>query len=184
MSDKPLPGSATSNVTPARKTNFWSALIVGLVCATVAYIAHQLIHRTSAHPQGRLWTPIVVNPNGAETTLAAATRRLEFWTPSSRTKEHLARESGAIRERDKWEVLANEDPVQQFGILLRTNSNVLGYRRAEVWGHGSTVLKPGWWWTMTVTPNYTVQNLMSAYRGFWKSTNTVFVERIENPGEE
>jgi hypothetical protein len=184
MSDQSLLGSATSEPAPARKANLWSALIVALVCATVAYITHQIIHRAPAHPPRRLWTPIVVTAAGAETTLAAATRRLEFWTPSSRTKDHLAREGAAIRERDKWEAITSDEPVHQFGALLRTNANVLGYRRAEVWGHGSTVLKPGWWWTMTVTTNYSVQNLLSTYRGFWKSTNAVFVERIENPGEE
>src|SRR5258705_5089009 len=116
MSDQSLPGSATSNVTPVHKANFWSALIIGLLCATVAYIAHQLIQRTSGHALRRLWTPIVVLPNGAETALAGATRRLEFWTPSSRTKDHLTRESGGVRERDNWEILANEEPVQQFGL--------------------------------------------------------------------
>jgi len=184
MSDKSQPTTQSPGPAPVRKANIWSVLIMALVCATVAYIAHQVIHRAPAHPARRLWTPIVVTANGAETTVAAATRRLEFWTPSSRTKDHLAREGGSIRDRDKWEVLASEEPVQQFGMLLRTNDNVRGYRRTEVWGHGSTVLKPGWWWAMTVTTNYTVQNLISTYRGFWKSTNAVFVEMIENPGEE
>lgn len=157
---------------------------MALVCATVAYIAHQLILRGPVHPPRRLWTPIVVRPDGAETTVAAATRRLEFWTPSSRTKDHLAREGGSIRERDKWEVLASDEPVLQFGMLLRTNSDVLGYRRAEVWGHGSTILKPGWWWTMTVKTNYSAQTLLQTYRDFWKTSNAVYLERIENPGEE
>ncbi len=184
MSDKPLPAPESSSPAPVGPTKLWSTLIVALVCATVAYVAHQIIHRVPSHPPRRLWTPIVVTAAGAETTLAAATRRLEFWTPSSRTKDHLAREGGGIRERDKWEAIASDEPVQQFGALLRTNANVLGYHRAEVWGHGSTVLKPGWWWTMTVTTNYSVQTLLGTYRGFWKSSNAVFVERIENPGEE
>jgi hypothetical protein len=184
MSDPTLPASVTHKPTVSRRANLWSALIVALVCATAAYIANQVIHGTPAHPPRRFWTPIVVRPDGAETTLAGASRRLEFWTPSSRTKDHLGRESGGIRERDKWEVLASDEPVQQFGMLLRTNSNVLGYRRAEVWGHGSTVLKPGWWWTMTVTTNYSVQTLLQTYRDFWKSSNAVYLERIENPGEE
>ena len=186
MSDQSLPSSATLTHKPvaARKANLWSALSIALVCATVAYIAHQFLQRKPGHASQRLWTPIVVTPNGAETALPAATRRLEFWTPSARTKDHLGRESGGIRERDKWEALASDEPVQQFGMLLRTNSNVLGYRRAEVWGHGSTVLKPGWWWTMTVTTNYSVQTLLQTYRDFWKSSNAVYVERIENPAEE
>src|SRR5689334_2569051 len=126
MSD-PLPsGSATTQPAAARKSNFWSALSIALVCATAAYIAHQILHRKPTHAARRMWTPTVVRPDGAETELPAATRRLEFWTPSARTKDHVAREGSGIRERDKWEVLPNDEPVQQFGILLRTNSNVLG----------------------------------------------------------
>jgi len=37
---------------------------------------------------------------------------------------------------------------------------------------------------MTVTTNYSVQNLLGTYRDFWKSSKAVFVERIENPSEE
>ncbi len=164
MSDQSLPASTNPKPAPARKANLWSTLIAALICATVAFIAHQIIHRVPAHPPRRLWTQIVVTAAGAETTLAAATRRLEFWTPSSRTKDHLAREGGGIRERDKWESIPSEETVRQFGALLRTNSKVLGYRRAEVWGHGSTILKPGWWWTMTVTTNYSVQTLLVQLR--------------------
>lgn len=74
--------------------------------------------------------------------------------------------------------------MTQFGILLRANSNGLGYRRTAVWGHGRTTLKPGWWWTMPVVTNYSVQNFIHACRGFWKSSYAVFVEAIENPGPE
>src|SRR5262245_35658284 len=126
MSDQA--SAASPKPAPGRKANFWSALSVALVCATAAYIAHQFLRHSPAHPPRRLWTPIVVRPDGAETTLAGAVRRLEFWTPSSRTKDHLTREGGGIRERDKWEILASEEPVQQFGEVLRKNANVTGYR--------------------------------------------------------
>jgi hypothetical protein len=178
-----MPDSATPPASP-RRANFWSTLSLALICATIAFIAWQFMHHTQTHPSRRLWTPVVVGPDGSETALQAGTRRLEFWTPSAKTKDYLAGDGGAIRDRDKWEATASDERVQQFGSLLRTNSNVLGYRRTEVWGHGRTGLKPGWWWTTTVTTNYTVLNLMQAYRGFWKSTNAVFVEKIENPGEE
>jgi hypothetical protein len=184
MSDTPQATPDTPRQSTPRRANFWSALSVAFVCATFAFITYQLLRPAQTHPARRLWTPIVVTGEGQETILQAGTRRLEFWTPSGKTKDHLAREGGGIRERDKWEAIPNDEPVQQFGNLLRTDSNVLGYRRAEVWGHGRTTLKPGWWWTMTVTTNYSVQNLLHAYRGFWKSTNAMFVERIENPGEE
>ena len=168
---------------PAR-TSIWSVLVVVLICAAVAFIAYELGRQAHGGKARRLWTPIVVTPTGAETALEAGTRRLEFWTPSGKTKDYLARDRGTIPDRDQWEIISSDEPVQQFGALLRTNSSVLGYRRAEVWGHGRTTLKPGWWWTMTVMTNYSVQTFIHAYRNFWKSSNAVFVEVIENTGEE
>jgi hypothetical protein len=126
---------------------------------------------------------MAVTTNGTQ-MIRRDTLRMEFWTPSSKTKDHLARESGAISYRDKWEAIENEEPVLAFGRLLRSDSDVSGYRRAEVWGHGRTVLKPGWWWTMTVTTNYSVEKLVRAYRQFWKTPNTVFVEVIDNRGHD
>ena len=170
---------------PQRRINFWATVCVIVVCATIAYLVPQFLHQdapTAAH--SRLWHPVVVTPDGRDTVLSASTRRLEFWTPSVRTKDYVAQENGVVRDRDKWEIIATDEPVRQFGVLLRTNANVLGYRRAEVWGHGRTSLKPGWWWTLTVTPAYSVQSLHQAYRGFWKSTNAVYVEITENPSEE
>jgi hypothetical protein len=157
---------------------------VVLLCAVVGFVAYELGRQSHGAKPRRLWTPIVVTPTGAETALEAGTRRMEFWTPSGRTKDHLARERGVIPERDQWEIISSDEPVQQFGALLRTNVSVLGYRRAEVWGHGRTTLKPGWWWTMTVMTNYSVQTFIQAYRNFWKSSNAVFVEVIENPAGE
>ena len=161
---------------------FWATLRVAIVCATIAFIAWQFTRRSAAPPPPRLWTPVVVSGKGHELVKQPATRRMEFWTPSARTKDLLARNGGTVRPQDKWEVLASDEPVDQFGSLLRTNANVKGYRRTEVWGHGSTQLKPGWWWTMTVATNYTVQHLITAYRDFWKSSNSLFVEVVENPG--
>lgn len=170
---------------PPRRINFWATVCVALVCATIAYLVPQFLQREAAPiARPRLWHPVVVTPDGRDTILSASTRRLEFWTPSVRTKDFVAQENGTVRDRDKWEIIPSDAPVQQFGVLLRTNANVLGYRRAEVWGHGRTSLKPGWWWTLTVTPAYNVQSLHHAYRGFWKSTNAVYVEITENPSEE
>lgn len=112
------------------------------------------------------------------------TRRMEFWTPSVRTKDFLARDDGNIRDRDKWKAIQGDERVIEFGKLLRSDSGVLGYRRYEVWGHGRTVPKPGWWWTMTVSTNYSVEKLVRAYRDFWKSPNAVFVEVIDNRAHE
>ena len=172
-------------VTCAYPKTFWATLPFALVCATVAFIAY-LVWNVAAKPSEaprRLWTPIVVLTNGIQ-TIQLDTRRMEFWTPSAKTKDYLAKEGGAIRERDRWEVIPSDDAVVQFGMLLHSDPNVSGYRRTEVWGHGRTIMKPGWWWTMTVATNYTVDKLVGAYRGFWKSPNTVFVEVIDNRGRE
>src|SRR5882762_9132743 len=110
MSDTP---HSTPNV--PRRANLWSTLSVALLCATVAFITYQFTRPGQSRPARRLWTPIVVTGEGRETILQAGTRRLEFWTPSGRTKDYLAREGGGIRERDKWEAIPSDEPVQQFG---------------------------------------------------------------------
>jgi len=83
-----------------------------------------------------------------------------------------------------WEVLSNDMPDVQFGAMLKTNQNVLGYRRVHVWGQGQTVYKPGWWWTVNVFTNYTASDLARTYEDFWKSHQILFVESIDNRGRD
>ncbi len=100
------------------------------VCATIAFIA-ELIASQHSEPPRRLWVPVVVETNGNQTALGE-TRQLEFWTPSSKTKDYLRKEGGEIGDRQKWEVISNDDAVLQFSTMLRSNRDVLGYRRVEV----------------------------------------------------
>ncbi len=178
-------GVTLLGVTFAYPRTLWGALPFAFVCAAIAFIVFLVLPSSLKHAEKprRLWTPIVVLTNGIQTILGD-TRRMEFWTPSAKTKDCLAKDGGAIPDRERWEVIPSDEPVLQFGALLRSDPNVAGYRRTEVWGHGRTVPKPGWWWTMTVTTNYSVEMLMRAYRDFWKSPNTVFVEVIDNRGRE
>jgi hypothetical protein len=74
--------------------------------------------------------------------------------------------------------------VLKFGNLLHSNLNILGYRRVEVWGHGRTSYKPGWWWSVNVTTNCPVSQLAQMYRQFWKPPSAVFIEVIDNRGSE
>src|SRR5882724_367153 len=152
------------------------------VCATIAFIAWLVISPKPAQSR-RLWMPVVVETNGAETVLGE-TRQMEFWTPSAKTKDYVAKEGGQVVTKEKWEVIPGDDAVSQFGMMLHTNANVLGYRRVEVWGQGRTNFKPGWWWTMNVSTNYSVGDLAHAYQTFWKSPQTVFVEVIDNRGSD
>ena len=119
------------------------------VCATIAFIAY-LVLSPKHTPPPRLWLPVVVATNGNGATLTSETRQMEFWTPSAKTGEYLAKEGGEVVPGEKWQIISNDDSVIQFGMMLHTNQNVLGYRRVEVWGQGRTGFKPGWWWTMNV----------------------------------
>ena len=127
---------------------------------------------------------MVVETNGNQTTILGETRQLEFWTPSARTKDYLHQEGGEVSTSEQWQVIPNDDAVLQFGTLLRSNVNVLGYRRVEVWGQGRTAFKTGWWWTMNVFTNYSGVDLAHDYQSFWKASQPLFVEVIDNRGSE
>jgi len=129
----------------------------------------------------RLWLPVVVETNGNQTILGE-TRQMEFWTPSVRTKDYLHKAGDQIDHNEKWQVLSSDDAVTQFGMVLHSNQNVLGYRRVEVWGQGRTSFKPGWWWTMNVLTNYSVVDLAHVYREYWKSPQPMLVEVVDNRG--
>src|ERR1051326_3431167 len=163
---------------------FWGVLPFALVCATIAFALYLIVPAAPMETPSarRLWTPLVVTPEG-NPMVVPDSLRLEFWRPSSKTKDYLAKDGGTACEAGTWEAIENEEPVMQFGRLLRTDSDVLGYRRAEVWGHGRTTLKPGWWWSMTVKTNYSVAKLVRTYRDFWKSPSGIFVEVIDNRGQ-
>jgi hypothetical protein len=126
---------------------------------------------------------VVVDVTGKETILGE-TRQMEFWTPSARTKDFLRQENGGVTSNETWQVLSSDDAAIQFGALLHSNVNVLGYRRVEVWGQGRSSYKPGWWWTVNAFTNYTVGDLAQTYQGYWKSAQPVFIEVIDNRGSD
>jgi hypothetical protein len=181
----PVMSESSSQPNPPRTgSNSLSAVLCGIIiCATVALVARLVISPKST-PARRLWVPAVVAANGNQATLMNDTRQMEFWTPSAKTGSYLIKMGRLIPNNDQWEVISNEDPVIEFGQLLKTNSNVLGYRRTEVWGQGRTGFKPGWWWTMSVLTNYTVEDLAGVYQKYWKSPQPVYVEVIDNRGSD
>ena len=165
----------------AYSNTFFGTVCCLCICATIAFVAYRLTPHVN--PARRLWTPDLIDTNGAETVLGES-RQLEFWTPSAKTKDYLHKENGDVVPTEKWEVISNDDTVLQFGALLHSNTSVLGYRRVEVWGQGQTVYKPGWWWTVNVQTNYTAGDLSASYEQFWKSHHILFVEVIDNRGSE
>jgi hypothetical protein len=150
-----------------------------IICATAGFVASRM--GASPQPPRRLWSPVVIETNGSQTALGDS-RQLEFWTPSAETKDYLRKDGDTITETERWQIISNDDPVVQFGNLLRTNNSVLGYRRIPEWGQGRTEFKPGWWWTVNVLTNYTAAELGRAYQDFWKSGQSVFIEVVDNRG--
>jgi hypothetical protein len=161
---------------------FFGTVCCLFVCATVAFIAYLSVVPRPQPPR-RLWVPFIVETNGAATIMGVS-RQLEFWTPSAKTKDYLHMENGQVAPTETWEVISNDDAVEQFGNMLHSNPSVLGYRRIEVWGQGRTTFKPGWWWTLNVFTNYSAQDLAHSYEQFWKSHQTLFVEVIDNRSDE
>jgi len=149
------------------------------ICATIIILAYLFV----PHPRQarRLWTPVVIATNG-DSTILGESRQLEFWTPSIKTQNYLHTENGKVVPTEAWEVISNDDAILQFGTMLHSNVDVLGYRRVEVWGQGRTNFKPGWWWTLNVLTNYTAGDLAQTYEEFWKSHQILFVEVIDNRG--
>jgi len=174
-------GSRRAAATP--KT-LWGFLSVLVICATVGFAAYKFVPGKKTAPTRRLWTPLVINNLDTE-MVVPDTLRLEFWTPSSKTRDYLTREPNNAGDTNRnWEVIESEDRVVQFGHHLRKDVDVIGYRRTEIWGHGRTALKPGWWWSITVRTNYPVTRLAKTYREFWKTQSSVFVEVIDNRGHD
>ncbi len=164
--------------------SFWSFLSIVVICATLGFIALLLVPAKKTAPPRRLWTPLVINNLNTE-MIVPDTLRLEFWTPSSKTKDYLAKETKDAGDTNRhWEIIESEELVTQFGQALRKDADLVGYRRTEVWGHGRTALKPGWWWSITVRTNYPVAKLAKTYRDFWKTPSSVFVEVIDNRGHD
>jgi hypothetical protein len=154
-------------------------LCCAFVCATIAFSAFHF----GSEPPRRLWSPIVIETNGNETVLGDS-RQLEFWTPSIRTQDYLHKAGGEVVSREKWQVVTNDDVFVQFGAMLHSKHGVLGYRRVEVWGQGRTDFKPGWWWTVNVSTDFSPADLRRAYEQFWKSGQIVFVEVMDSRGRK
>jgi hypothetical protein len=183
MSEPPqkIEGVSFLGITVAYPRTFWGTLPYAFVCATIVLVTYFLAPH--AAPARRLWLPIVVETNGSQMILGD-TRQMNFWTPSARTGDFITKSGGPVSAPDKWQVIASDEPVMQFGLLLHSNANVFGYRRTEVWGRGRTIFKPGWWWTVNVTTNYSVAELGNAYQAFWKCSSPVFIEAVDNRGSE
>jgi hypothetical protein len=88
--------------------------------------------------------------------------RIQFWTPSARTKE-----TPGVKE---W-LKVDESMLDQFAELLMNSHIVKGYSRYEVIGAGLGVRKVGEWWSATLVEGVTVKEFLTEYNKFWKPGN-------------
>lgn len=153
-----------------------------LLCGTIILAAYLIGNHKPTFQPRRLWIPAVVDKNGGVTVLDE-TRQMNFWTPSLRTKEYLM-QGGATNSPDQWQVLSNDEPILRFGMMLHSNASVFGYRRTEVWGHGRSFFKPGWWWSVNVATNFSATDMGRVYQDFWKCKTPVFIEVVESRGSD
>ena len=113
----------------------------------------------------------------AEGTLedSSSVKLVQFWTPSSKTKDYLRGKNGKLDDVQKWEDIT-EEKVKEFGDVLRGLDYVTGYRRYETLGQGRTSFKAGWWWIVTVNPKFDVPNFSKEYAKFWGSKKSLYIE--------
>jgi len=134
-------------------------LAVIAVCVTICL---SLYVAGTARPENvaaivSLWTPRIGDEPIEDTFL------LQFWTPSALTKEAFA---GSSDDAWKWQDCSEVD-AKAFGDKLHENKSVVGYRRWEVFGHGTSTPKHGYWWVLTVREEFTIPDLEKAYREHW-----------------
>jgi len=131
-----------------------------IICGTIAFIAWLILSPRAETPR-RLWMPVLVQTNDTVSVLGE-TRQVEFWTPSAKTKDFLTGDGHELAETEKWQIIPSEETVTKFGMMLHTKLANFRIPPGEVWGHGHTSFKPGWWWTLsvaTISPSSTSRNL-------------------------
>src|SRR5579871_3589873 len=98
---------------------FFAAICCVGICGMVCFVAYSNTNHTQPR---RLWSPMIVgSTNGG--TILGETRQLEFWTPSSKTKDYLHQEKGEVTPTEKWQIIGSEDPLLEFGSMLRSNQS-------------------------------------------------------------
>ena len=150
--------------------------LVAIVAGIVACVYFVVVEgkRDNLHAVRGWWTSASVDTSGA-TTPFRGRKLLQFWTPSLRTKEST--------DAKPWEKLATEETIHGFGAVLKSDSRVLGFRRQEVFGHGRTKSKWGWWWSVTVAHDYQPDDLLKVYSEYWKIRESIYVEITSNDAE-
>ena len=104
---------------------------------------------------------------------------LGFWTPSRETRmaEDL-RDLPDSKVPKRYFVDEKETQIIEFGKQLK-KLGAQGYTRYKVFGEGTTDLKQGWFWQVTVdvdNEKFTRKNFLRFYSEFWGREKNIYLE--------
>lgn len=107
-------------------------------------------------------------------------RSYRFWTPAKETR--TAVEGKISEEKLSWYTLDNGDKtLEDFGSALTERLHVQGYTRTFGWGQGTSPLKPGWSWVVTINDannEFTLQKFLSLYKEYFHRNRDIYIEIV------
>jgi hypothetical protein len=113
-------------------------------------------------------------------------KQFQFMTPSTETwkaKQQFyagGREQAVTVDQFKWQEVTDEK-IDDFGKRLISEGFTLGWRRYPYLGQGR-YRDVGWWWVMTVDPNFDIARFVKFYTGYW-GTPEIYLEEFDTGGD-
>ena len=128
----------------------------------------------------------VRNITGDNPTDMHTRKQFQFMTPSVETwkaKQQLyggTSSQPVTMDQFKWQQVM-EDKIENFGRQLIDEGFTRGWRRYPYSGQGR-YRDVGWWWVMTVDPNFDVARFIKFYTGYW-GTSEIYLEEFDTGGD-
>lgn len=150
------------------------ALSVLGTLSAICFIVYSFLNADSEKlEQIRVWSSMFLGKEG-KPTQSSGSKQIQFWTPSIKTSQS----NGKLED---WEMDVTQEQVSEFGDKIYELDEVNGYRRYEVFGHGKSNKKWGWWWVVNVNNSFKPEQLSSVYREFWNNSDqNIYVEILNS----
>lgn len=162
--------------------NGWFALVASILVLGISipytigtYKNPDLINKSIAIIKGATY-----DSEGRSTEPTKATI-FEFWTPDKETIRDLEQsqsQTGLTKEQRQW-YSTDDETLKKFAKALRAQG-VQGYTRQLGWGEGTTGLKRGWTWRVTVptSTGFTRNELLTLYKQYFLRDKGIYIEEI------
>lgn len=179
----------------------YKAFVVFIVCLTL--LGMLLVYRKYGYKQTKDGLVVQMMESGNVEEDRVDLNKfvtLGFWTPSNKTEAFINDSSAEyLWQRNSWQ--KNIGPYKttidslniKFGEeIIMHLQGVAGYRRYEVFGHGTRHFKIGWWWAVAIDDNAD-ENFLKQFRAnyvnFWSKPasgaewSKVYIELLGNTGK-